>query len=57
VIAMRRAADLDGAFRAAREAGVDSLYVVSSRHTVLNMPLIVEFATKNRLPLAGGWGA
>ena len=56
-IAMRRAADLDGAFRAAREAGVDSIYVVSSRHTVLNMPLIVEFATKNRLPLAGGWGA
>ncbi len=35
----------------------DALYVVSSRHTVLNIPPIVEFAKANRLPLAGGWGA
>jgi ABC transporter substrate binding protein len=38
-------------------AGADSVYVVSSRQTVLNIPLIVDFVTKNRLPLAGGWGA
>jgi putative ABC transport system substrate-binding protein len=31
--------------------------VVSSRHTVLNIPRIVDFAKTNRLPLAGGWGA
>ena len=40
-----------------REAGVDALYVVSSRHTVLKIARIVAFAAKNRLPLAGGWGA
>ena len=45
------------AFRAANNAGVDSLYVVSSRQTVLNIKRIVEFATQSRLPLAGGWGA
>jgi putative ABC transport system substrate-binding protein len=55
--AVRGAADFDGAFRAAMAAGVDSLYVVSSRNTVLNMKTIVEFAAQNRLPLAGGWGA
>ena len=33
------------------------MYVVSSRQTVLALPRIVEFATINRLPLAGGWGA
>jgi putative tryptophan/tyrosine transport system substrate-binding protein len=53
---VRGSADFEGAFRAATEAGVDALYVVSSRHTALNIPRIVEFAAKNRLPLAGGWG-
>ena len=28
-----------------------------SRHTVLNIPRIAEFAKANRIPLAGGWGA
>ena len=27
------------------------------RHTVLNIPPIVDFATRNKIPLAGGWGA
>ena len=54
---VRGPGDLDGAFGAAMQAGVDALYVVSSRHTVANLPRIVDFATKNRLPLAGGWGA
>jgi len=35
----------------------DALYVVSSRHTVLNIPRIVEFAKANRIPVAAGWGA
>jgi putative tryptophan/tyrosine transport system substrate-binding protein len=53
---VRGAADFDGAFRAATEAGADALYVVSSRYTALNITGIVEFAAKNHLPLAGGWG-
>jgi len=53
---VRGSADFDGAFRAATEAGADALYVVSSRVTTLNIPRIVEFAARNRLPLAGGWG-
>lgn len=54
---VRGAADFDDAFRVATNAGADALYVVSSRHTVLNIPRIVDFAAKNRVPLAGGWGA
>jgi putative ABC transport system substrate-binding protein len=54
---MRGAGDLDGAFHAATQAGVDAIYAVSSRHMVANVRPIVDFATKNRLPLAGGWGA
>jgi putative tryptophan/tyrosine transport system substrate-binding protein len=53
---VRGASDFEGAFRAATEAGADALYVVSSRHTALNISRIVDFAMKNRLPLAGGWG-
>jgi putative ABC transport system substrate-binding protein len=53
---VRGASDLDGAFDFAMRAGVDALYVVSSRQTVTNIARIVDFATKNRLPLAGGWG-
>jgi ABC-type uncharacterized transport system substrate-binding protein len=53
---VRNTGDFERAFRAIIEARADSLYVVSSRHTVLNMPAIVGFATSNRLPLAGGWG-
>ena len=44
------------ALNAVTNAGCDSLYVVSSRHTALNIPQIVDFATRHRLPLAGGWG-
>ena len=54
---MRRSSDLDGAFGAAVRAGVDALYVVSSRQTVANIARIADFATEHRLPLAGGWGA
>ena len=55
-IEFRGRGDLDVAFQAAIQGGADALYVVSSRQTILNMPRIVEFATKNKLPVAGGWG-
>jgi putative tryptophan/tyrosine transport system substrate-binding protein len=54
---MRRSSDLDGAFAAMLQAGVDGLYVVSSRQTVANIARVTEFASQHRLPLAGGWGA
>jgi putative tryptophan/tyrosine transport system substrate-binding protein len=57
LVEMRGSGDLDNAFRTVIDRGCDALYVVSSRHTVLNIPPIVDFATKNKLPLAGGWGA
>jgi putative tryptophan/tyrosine transport system substrate-binding protein len=57
LVEVRGPGDLENAFRAVTEAGSDALYVVSSRHTALNIPRIVDFAMKNRIPLAGGWGA
>src|SRR5262249_43567488 len=48
--------DIGRAFDAAVQAGVDAVYVVSSRHTVANAAKIVDLAAKHRLPLAGGWG-
>ena len=54
---VRRSADFQSAFVAATEAGADALYVVSSRQILLNIPMIVDFAVKNHLPLAGGVGA
>jgi len=53
---MRGPADLDRALTAISETNIDALYVVSSRHTAANIGRIVEFASKNRLPLVGGWG-
>jgi putative ABC transport system substrate-binding protein len=47
----------DTAFNGAMAAGVDSIYVVSSRLMVANMPRIADFAAKRRIPLVGGWGA
>jgi putative ABC transport system substrate-binding protein len=49
LIEVRSPDDFEAAFRAASDAGIDSIYVVSSRQTVLNIKRIVEFATKNRL--------
>jgi putative ABC transport system substrate-binding protein len=56
LIAVRGTSDFDAGFRAANEVRADSLYVVSSRHTALNIARIVDFATRMRIPLAGGWG-
>ena len=56
-IEMRGADDLDGAFQVITKASIDAIYVVASRQTVASIPRIVEFAAKQQLPLAGGWGA
>jgi putative ABC transport system substrate-binding protein len=55
-VEMRGPGDLDSAFAAATQAGIDAIYAVSSRHMVASVTRIVDFATKSRLPLAGGWG-
>ena len=57
LVEVRRSDDFETALRAAKEADVDCIYVVSSRQTVLAIKRIVQFATSNRLPLVGGWGA
>jgi putative ABC transport system substrate-binding protein len=56
-IEMRGPGDLDDALQTITKVSVDALYVVASRQTVASLPRIVNFATKNELPLAGGWGA
>ena len=57
LVELRGPNDLEGALRTISEVRPDALYVVSSRHTVLNIPRIVEFAKASRIPLVGGWGA
>jgi putative tryptophan/tyrosine transport system substrate-binding protein len=54
---MRGSDELPRTLDGAAQAGVDALYVVSSRQTVASAAQIGEFATRNRLPMAGGWGA
>ena len=49
--------DLGRTLETARDAGIDSFYVVSSRHTDANAARIVDFANRQRLPLVAGWGA
>jgi putative ABC transport system substrate-binding protein len=56
-VEMRGSSNLEDALRALIDDRPDALYVVSSRHTVLNIPRIVDFAKTNQLPLVGGWGA
>ncbi|MEA2941570.1 MAG: hypothetical protein QOD09_2099 [Bradyrhizobium sp.] len=56
-VEMHDPAELDRTLETAKAAGFDSLYVVSSRHTVANAPRIVDFANRHRLPLVAGWGA
>jgi putative tryptophan/tyrosine transport system substrate-binding protein len=54
---MHDPAELDRTLQTATAAGIDSLYIVSSRHTVANARRIVDFANGHRLPLVAGWGA
>jgi ABC-type uncharacterized transport system substrate-binding protein len=56
-IEIRDLSKLEGTLETAKKAEIDSLYVVSSRHTDANVPRIVEFANRHRLPLVAGWGA
>jgi putative ABC transport system substrate-binding protein len=53
---VRRIADFDEAFEAAVRARAEALLVVSSRFMSVNRSRIVEFASKQRLPLVSGWG-
>jgi ABC-type uncharacterized transport system substrate-binding protein len=57
LVAVRGSDDFKKAFRSMSDAQPDALYVVSSRHTVLNMASIVDFARTKPIPLVGGWGA
>jgi putative ABC transport system substrate-binding protein len=56
-VEMRGPDDLQGALNTMIQVHADAVYVVSSRHTITHIPSIVGFAAKNRLPLAGGFGA
>jgi putative ABC transport system substrate-binding protein len=55
-VEIRDPADIDHALGAAKQANVDGLYVVSSRQTTTNVQPIVDYASRERLPLVGGWG-
>jgi hypothetical protein len=44
LVEVRESGDFKNAFRAMSDAQTDALYVVSSRHTVLNMASMVDFA-------------
>ena len=48
--------DFDGAFQAATRERAEALVVVSSRFMNSNRPRVVEFASKQRIPLVTGWG-
>jgi putative ABC transport system substrate-binding protein len=53
---VRRLADFDGVFKAALGERAEGLIIVSSRLMSRQRQQIAEFATKNRLIVAGGWG-
>ncbi len=54
---VRRAADFDDAFRHALAERAEGLIVVSSRLMSQQRQQIAAFAARNRIVLAGGWGA
>ena len=53
---VRRASDFEGAFKAAIAGRAEGLIVVSSRVLFQQRKEIAEFATRSRIPMAGGWG-
>ena len=53
---IRRASDFDAAFKAAIDAHVEGLIVVSSRLLLQQRKQLAEFAHTSRIPMAGGWG-
>ena len=52
----RRPEDFDGAFQSATRPRADALMVVSSRFMNISRPRILEFVSKERMPLVTGWG-
>jgi putative ABC transport system substrate-binding protein len=56
-IELRDLSEIDQTLEMAKKANIDSLYVVSSRHTDANAARIVDFAQRHRLALVAGWGA
>jgi len=52
----RRPEDFDGAFQSATRARAEALMVVSSRFMNLSRSRILEFVSKQRIPLVTGWG-
>ena len=53
---VRRPEDFDGAFQSATRARAEALMVVSSRFMNLSRSRILEFVSKQRIPLVTGWG-
>ena len=53
---VRRAEDFEPALRAATEQRADALIVVSSRLMTFNLPRVLDFAQRSRLPVVAGWG-
>src|SRR2546426_8728890 len=52
----RRPEDFDGAFQSATRARAEAMMVVSSRFMNLSRSRILEFVSKQRIPLVTGWG-
>src|SRR5262249_46968541 len=48
--------DFDRAFGVAAAARIEAIVVVSSRLMSLNRQIVMELATRNRVPLVTGWG-
>jgi putative ABC transport system substrate-binding protein len=53
---VRRATDFEPAFKAALAERAQGLIIVSTRLLFQQRKQIAEFGTKNRIPMAGGWG-
>jgi putative ABC transport system substrate-binding protein len=56
-IEVRRLEDFDGALAMATRGRAEAIIVVSSRQMFLRQSQILDFAAKNRIPIATGWGA
>jgi len=56
-IEVRRADDFDGALAMVARDRAEAMIVVSSRQMFLRQAQILDFAAKNKIPVATGWGA
>jgi putative ABC transport system substrate-binding protein len=55
-IEVRQPAEFDAAFQAATRERVDALFVASSRFMHLNLARVLEYVTRQRIPLIASWG-